>query len=65
MATMTVGNMQTHREQGDSINPITKILGGDTQTYRQHGDVISLLLFSENKESRLRNIKGKYYRKKM
>jgi hypothetical protein len=25
----------------------------DSQTHRQHGDLINLLLFSENKESRL------------
>jgi hypothetical protein len=28
--------------------------GGDSQTYRQHDDLISLLLFLRNKESRLK-----------
>jgi hypothetical protein len=27
--------------------------GGDSHIYRQHGDLISLLLFVQNKESRL------------
>jgi hypothetical protein len=31
---------------------IQKLTGGDTQTHRQHGDLISLIPFFENKESR-------------
>jgi hypothetical protein len=33
---------------------IQKLMEGKTQTHRQHGDLISLLLFFLNKESRLR-----------
>jgi hypothetical protein len=33
---------------------IQKFIGGDTQTHRQHGDRISLLLFFQNKENRLK-----------
>jgi hypothetical protein len=33
---------------------IQKLTMGDTQTHRQHGDRISLLLFIQNKESRLK-----------
>jgi hypothetical protein len=33
---------------------IEKLLGGDTQTHRQHGDLISLIPFFQNKESRLK-----------
>jgi hypothetical protein len=33
----------------------SKVNRGDSQTHRQHGDRISLRLFFENKESRLRN----------
>jgi hypothetical protein len=32
---------------------IQKLIGGHSQTHRQHGDFIILLLFSQNKESRL------------
>jgi hypothetical protein len=31
---------------------------GDTKTYREQGDFISLLLFFQNKESRLKTKKG-------
>jgi hypothetical protein len=31
---------------------IQKLMVGDSQIHRQHGDIISLLLFSENRESR-------------
>jgi hypothetical protein len=31
---------------------IQKLMRGDSQTHRQHGDIISVLLFSQNKESR-------------
>jgi hypothetical protein len=32
---------------------IQKLMGrGDSQTHRQHGDLLSLLLFFQNKESR-------------
>jgi hypothetical protein len=31
--------------------------GGDSQKHRQHGDRISLLLFFQNKESRLKRVK--------
>jgi hypothetical protein len=34
---------------------IQKFIGGDSSTHRQHGDLISLLLFFHNKESRLIN----------
>jgi hypothetical protein len=33
---------------------IRKLIGGDPQTHRQHDDIISLLLFFQNKESRLK-----------
>jgi hypothetical protein len=33
---------------------IQKLIGGDSQTHRQHGDLIRLLLFFQNKESRLK-----------
>jgi hypothetical protein len=33
---------------------IQKLVGGGTQTHRQHGDRISLFLFFQNKESRLK-----------
>jgi hypothetical protein len=32
----------------------SKVDGGDAQTHRQHGDGMSLLLFFENKENRLK-----------
>jgi hypothetical protein len=32
---------------------IQQLIRGDTQTLKQHGDFISLLIFSQNKESRL------------
>jgi hypothetical protein len=32
---------------------IQKLMGGNTQTHRQHGDLLSLLLFFQNKECRL------------
>jgi hypothetical protein len=32
-----------------------KLVGRDTQTHRQHGDGISLHLFFQNKESRLKS----------
>jgi hypothetical protein len=32
---------------------IQKLICGDTQTHREHGDLISLLLFFRNKQSRL------------
>jgi hypothetical protein len=35
---------------------IQKSLGGDSLTHRQHGDLISLLLFYHNKESRIKTI---------
>jgi hypothetical protein len=34
---------------------ISKAEGGDTQTHRRDGDRISLLLFFQNKESRIKN----------
>jgi hypothetical protein len=37
---------------------IQKFILGDMQTYRQHGDHIGLLLFFQNKESRLKWWKG-------
>jgi hypothetical protein len=33
---------------------IHKLIRGDTQTHRQHGDLLSLLLFFQNTESRLK-----------
>jgi hypothetical protein len=33
---------------------IQKLIEGDTQTHRQQGDLISVLLFFQNKENRLR-----------
>jgi hypothetical protein len=33
---------------------IQKFIEGDIQTHREQGDRISLLLFSQNKESRLK-----------
>jgi hypothetical protein len=33
---------------------IQKLIKGDTQTHRQHDDLISLLLFFQNKESMLK-----------
>jgi hypothetical protein len=33
---------------------IQKLMGGDTQTHRQNGDRMSLLLFFQNKENRLK-----------
>jgi hypothetical protein len=38
---------------------IRKLIGGNTQTHRQHGDIISLLLFFQNKESRLKSLQCK------
>jgi hypothetical protein len=38
---------------------IQGLIGGDSQTHRQHGDLISLLLFFQNKESRLIEIQVK------
>jgi hypothetical protein len=36
---------------------IQKLMGGeDSQTRRQHGDLISLLLFFQNNESRLKGV---------
>jgi hypothetical protein len=35
---------------------IHKLIEGDTQTHRQHGDSISLLLFFQNMESRLKYV---------
>jgi hypothetical protein len=32
---------------------IQQLIGGDLQTHRQHGDSMSILLFLQNKESRL------------
>jgi hypothetical protein len=32
----------------------SKVYRGDSQTHRQHGDLISLLLFFQNKESMLK-----------
>jgi hypothetical protein len=37
-----------------SRSGIQKLIRGDTQTHRQQGDLISLLLFLQNKESRLK-----------
>jgi hypothetical protein len=37
---------------------IWKLIGGGRQTHRQYGDLIGLLLFFENKESRLRRFKN-------
>jgi hypothetical protein len=34
---------------------IQKLTVRDSQTHRQHGDLISLFLFFQNKESRLKN----------
>jgi hypothetical protein len=31
---------------------------GDSQTHRQHGDLMNLLLFFENEESRLKTMYG-------
>jgi hypothetical protein len=36
---------------------IQKLTVGDTQTYGQHGDLISLLLFFQHKESKLKQAK--------
>jgi hypothetical protein len=33
---------------------IQKLIRGDSHVHRQHGDVISLLLFFQNKEERLK-----------
>jgi hypothetical protein len=35
---------------------IQKLIRGDTERHRQHGDLINLLLFFKNKESRLKNM---------
>jgi hypothetical protein len=35
------------------LSGIQKFIVENSQTHRQHGDLISLLLFSQNKESRL------------
>jgi hypothetical protein len=35
---------------------VQKLIEGESQTHRQHGDLISLLLFFHNKESRLKII---------
>jgi hypothetical protein len=35
---------------------IQKLIKGDSQTQRQHGDCVSLLLFFQNEESRLKSI---------
>jgi hypothetical protein len=33
---------------------IQKLIGEDSRTHRQHGDLISILLFIQNKECRLK-----------
>jgi hypothetical protein len=37
------------------VSVIQKFMGGDSQTYTQHGYLISLLLFFQNKERRLKS----------
>jgi hypothetical protein len=46
---------------GSGIQMMTE---GDSQTHRQHGDLISLLLFFQNKESWLKSMAGvkNYYK---
>jgi hypothetical protein len=40
---------------------IQKMITGDTFTHRQHGDLLSLLLFFQNKESRLKSTSNFHY----
>jgi hypothetical protein len=35
---------------------VQKLIGADTQTHKQHGDLVSLLLYFQNKESRLKTV---------
>jgi hypothetical protein len=37
------------------VSAIQKLIGGDSQKHRQHGDLISLLLFFKNNESKAKN----------
>jgi hypothetical protein len=39
---------------------IHNLIEGDSQTHRQHGGLISLLLFFQNKESRLKKRTAQY-----
>jgi hypothetical protein len=39
---------------------IQNFIGEDSQTHRQHGDIISLILFFQNKVSRLKRRVGNY-----
>jgi hypothetical protein len=41
---------------------VQKLVGdGDSQTHRRHGDLICLLLFFQNEESRLKQVKLSLY----
>jgi hypothetical protein len=55
-----MGGTQTYREKGALISPLAKIMG-DTETEvghgrmnREQGDLMSLLLFFQKKERRLK-----------
>jgi mevalonate pyrophosphate decarboxylase len=51
----TMDNVQKHNIYTKDWFRHSKVDRGDMQTHRQHGDFISLILFSQNKGSRLKN----------
>jgi hypothetical protein len=40
----------------ENVSAIQKLIGRDTHTHRQQGDIISLLLFFQNKESEFKRV---------
>jgi hypothetical protein len=44
-----------------NIGSVIQKFIGDTQTYRQDGDIISLILFFQNKESRQKFLRSSSY----